>query len=149
MITMQVTRRNLAISQIRAFTLLESLLTLAITCLLILLFSTTFQNTVHVIRGELFVLQFESILKNQQAQAVTGAVSRSLSASNGNVLVNGAVLHVPAETQFSDFEIVFKETGNIQSIKAAKIVIHLPFEGGKQITYQLQLGSGQYKKTIH
>ena len=132
---------------IRAFTLLESLLTLSVTCFLILMFSVTFQKTVHVIRGELFVMEFEMMLRNQQAQAVTSAVPRSLSASNGTVKVNGANQPVPKETQFSDFDITFNKNGNLQSIKQAKIVISLPYEGDKQVTYQLQLGSGQYKKT--
>ncbi|GFH42457.1 competence protein [Lactococcus hodotermopsidis] len=135
-------------SQINAFTLLETLLTLSISCFLILLFSVTFQKTVHVVRGEIFVLQFENILKNQQAQAVTKAEMRSLSSSNGIVMVDGADLHVPKETQFSDFSIAFKENGNLQSIRSAKIVIFLPYEG-KEVTYQLQLGSGQYRKTTN
>lgn len=140
-------RRKHVILQIKAFTLLESLLTLAIACGLVVLFSASFQKTVHVIRGELFVLQFERLLKNQQAQAITNAEVRSLSAVNGSVFVNGSAIHVPKETQFSDFEVKFKASGNIQSIKAAKIVISLPYEGAKCVTYQLQLGSGQYQKT--
>lgn len=132
---------------IRAFTLLESLLTLSVTCFVILIFSVTFQKTAHVIRGELFVLEFEMMLKNQQAQAVTSAAPRSLSAVNGTVKINGANQPVPEETQFSDFDITFNKNGNLQSIKQAKIVIALPYEGGRQVTYQLQLGSGQYKKT--
>ena len=132
---------------IRAFTLLESLLTLSVTCFVIMMFSVTFQKTIHVIRGELFVLEFEMMLKNQQAQAVTSAAPRSLSAVNGTVKINGANQPVPEETQFSDFDITFYKNGNLQSIKQAKIVIALPYEGGRQVTYQLQLGSGQYKKT--
>ena len=132
---------------IRAFTVLESLLTLTLTGFVVLMFSATLQKTVHIIRGELFVLQFEMILKNQQAQAVTNAEPRSLSSFKGVVKVNGVRQPVPKETTFSDFEVTFKENGNIQSIKDAKIVISLPYESEKQITYQLQLGSGQYKKT--
>ena len=132
---------------IRAFTLFESLLTLTLTCFVVLMFSATLQKTVHIIRGELFVLQFEMILKNQQAQAVTNAEPRSLSSFKGVVKVNGVRQPVPKEMTFSDFEVTFKENGNIQSIKDAKIVISLPYESEKQITYQLQLGSGQYKKT--
>ena len=132
---------------IRAFTLFESLLTLTLTCFVVLMFSATLQKTVHIIRGELFVLQFEMILKNQQAQAVTNAEPRSLSSFKGVVKVNGVRQPVPKETTFLDFEVTFKENGNIQSIKDAKIVISLPYESEKQITYQLQLGSGQYKKT--
>jgi competence protein ComGD len=129
--------------------LLETLLTLAVACLITGVFSITFQKTAHVIRGQLFVLQFENTLKQQQIQAITKAEPRSLSSTNGSVMVNGAALPVPKETIFSDFVITFKENGNIQSIKNAKIVITLPYEADKQITYQLQLGSGQYKKTTN
>jgi competence protein ComGD len=54
-----------------------------------MMFSVTFQKTIHVIRGEYFVLEFEMMLKNQQAQAVTSAAPRSLSAVNGTVKING------------------------------------------------------------
>lgn len=139
--------RNQKFRQIRAFTLLESLVTLSVSCLIILLFTNTYQDTLHRVRGQLYVLQFENKLKHQQAQAITRAETRSLSATNHVVKMNGQVLETPKETLFSDFNITFKENGNIKSIKAAKIVITLPYEGDKQLIYQLQLGSGQYKKT--
>jgi competence protein ComGD len=56
---------------------------------------------------------------------------------------------VPNETKFSDFDITFNANSNIQSLKEAKIVITLPYESGAKISYQLQIGSGQYKKTRH
>lgn len=139
--------RNQKFRQIRAFTLLESLVTLSVSCLIILLFTNTYQDTLHAVRGQLFVLQFESKLKHQQAQAITRAETRSLSATDYVVKMNGQVLDTPKETLFSDFNITFKENGNIKSIKSAKIIITLPYEGNKQVIYQLQLGSGQYKKT--
>ena len=139
--------RNQKFRRIRAFTLLEALVTLSVSCLIILLFTNTYQDTVHAVRGQLFVLQFENKLKHQQAQAITRAETRSLSATNHVVKMNDQVLETPKETLFSDFNITFKENGNIKSIKAAKIIITLPYEGDKQIIYQLQLGSGQYKKT--
>jgi competence protein ComGD len=60
------------------------------------------------------------MLKNQQAQAVTSAAPRSLSAVNGTVKINGTNQPVPEETQFSDFDITFNKNGNLQSIKEAK-----------------------------
>jgi competence protein ComGD len=139
--------KNLKSLHFEAFTMFEAMLTLAITVMVIGIFSLTFQKAVHVVRGELFVLEFENILKNQQVQAVTTSEAKSLSASNGVVTVNGEVLQTPEETSFSDFSITFNPNGNLQSISDAKIVITLPWEADKQITYQLQLGSGQYKKT--
>lgn len=147
MSTTEKIRRNHVRSRISAFTLLETLLTLSVTCFLILIVSITFQKTVHIARGELFVLEFEMILKDQQAQAITNAESKSLSAINGTVKLNGVKLQVPKETQFSDFDITFKSNGNIQSLKEAKIVITLPYENETKISYQLQIGSGQYQKT--
>ncbi|PCS05641.1 competence protein ComGD [Lactococcus piscium] len=123
------------------------MVTLSISCSIILLFTNTYQDTLHAVRGQLFVLQFESTLKHQQAQAITRAETRSLSATDHVVKMNGQVLDTPKETLFSDFNITFKENGNIKSIKSAKIIITLPYEGNKQVIYQLQLGSGQYKKT--
>ena len=127
MSTIRRTQQNHVKFQARAFTLLESLLTLSVTCFLILVVSVAFQKTVHVARGELFVLEFETILKDQQAQAITTARSRRLASVNGIVKLNGT----------------------IQSLKEAKIVITLPYESGAKISYQLQIGSGQYKKTRH
>ena len=139
--------RNQKFRQIRAFTLLEALVTLSVSCLIILLFTNTYHDMLHRVRGQLYVLQFENKLKHQQAQAITRAETRSLSATNHVVKMNGQVLETPKETLFSDFNITFKENGNIKSIKMAKIIITLPYEGNKQLIYQLQLGSGQYKKT--
>ncbi|QIW52404.1 hypothetical protein GU337_11240 [Lactococcus raffinolactis] len=95
------------------------------------------------------MLEFETILKDQQAQAITTARSRRLASVNGIVKLNGTKLQVPNETKFSDFDITFNANGNIQSLKEAKIVITLPYESGAKISYQLQIGSGQYKKTRH
>lgn len=133
--------------RISAFTLLETLLVLAITCSIILLFEAKFQQTIHVVRGELFVLEFENKLKQQQSQAITKAEARKITAINNVIQINGEGLLVPEETIFSDFDITFKANGNIQSIKRAKIVIRLPYHGDQTISYQLQLGSGLYKKT--
>lgn len=68
---------------IRAFTLFESLLTLTLTCFVVLMFSATLQKTVHIIRGELFVLQFEMILKNQHMK-----IDYSLAATSLKGIVN-------------------------------------------------------------
>ena len=133
--------------QIRGFTVLETLLVLTITCSFIILFETSFRQTVHLIRGELFVLEFENKLKHQQSQALTRAEVRTISATDNVISLNGELLIVPLETIFSDFNITFKANGNIQSIKRAKIVVQLPYHNNKTITYQLQLGSGLYKKT--
>ena len=72
---------------------------------------------------------------------------RTISATDNVISLNGELLIVPLETIFSDFNITFKANGNIQSIKRAKIVVQLPYHNNKTITYQLQLGSGLYKKT--
>lgn len=133
--------------RISGFTLFETLLVLAITCSIILLFETKFQQTIHIIRGELFVLEFENKLKQQQSLAITKAEDRKITAINNMIQINGEGLLVPEETIFSDFDITFKANGNIQSIKRAKIVIRLPYHGDQTISYQLQLGSGLYKKT--
>lgn len=144
---LKIKEKRQRFQQTRGFTVFESLLVLTITCSFIILFETNFRQTVHIIRGELFVLEFENKLKHQQSQAITRAEVRKISATNNVISLNGEVLLVPKETIFSDFDITFNPNGNIQSIKRAKIVVQLPYHDNQTITYQLQLGSGLYKKT--
>ena len=53
----------------RAFTLLESLLVLLIISFITTLFSSEIIQTVHLFKGELFVLQFENFYKRSQEAA--------------------------------------------------------------------------------
>ena len=133
-------------SQIRAFTLIESLLVLAITSFIIVLFSTSLSNVVHLVRGELFVAQFEQLYKNTQFQAAATGQKQALAVTSGQLSYLGKQLKVPTEVDFTPFSVKFDEAGNNSSLQ--KIKIYLPYEH-KNVVYQLEIGSGKYKKTIN
>lgn len=131
---------------IRAFTLLESLLVLMITSFVLLLFTGSITKIVHVVRGELFVVQFENNYKNVQFLATATRQPQLLSASGNKLICGNKMNSIPPEVRIDAFSIKFDEKGNNSSLK--KLNIFLPFEQ-KTISYQLEMGSGKYKKTIN
>jgi competence protein ComGD len=137
---------NNAKSAIRAFTLLETLLVLAISSFVIIMFTVTVDNTIHIVRGELFVAQFEHSYKHTQFQAAATNQALTFSAANRILMVGeDAEIEVPEEAELNDFSVKFDAQGNNSSLK--KITLKLPYER-KSVTYQLEMGSGKYKKTI-
>lgn len=131
--------------QIRSFTLLETLLVLGISSFIIVLFSFSMGKTVKIVKGELFVSQFENIYKNSQFRASAFREETILSAQGQQLKSGRDVIEVPEEAEISDFSIKFDKYGNNSSLK--KIMIYLPDES-KTVIYQLEIGSGKYKKTI-
>ncbi|MFV0556563.1 MAG: competence type IV pilus minor pilin ComGD [Lactovum sp.] len=129
----------------KAFTVLESLLVLMISAFLLFSFSLSFENTLHVIKGELFVARFEQAYKDTQLQASALVEVRTFSVSNGILKAGDEKIEIPEEVLVSDFAIKFNKQGNNSSLK--KITIYLPNQS-KKITYQLEMGSGKYKKKI-
>ena len=130
--------------KISAFTLLESLIVLGITSFLIMAFSSNLLRTVHIVKGELFVLQFEQIYKNTQNVALLKNQTQILKVQNGEIDEEHKI-QIPQETQFDNFSVKFD--GKSGNTKIQKFSIYLPYEK-KKITYQIQLGSGKYRKTV-
>jgi len=134
-----------AASRIKAFTLLESLLVLSITSFLVLLFTGVTTKAVKVVRGELFVASFEQHYKDAQFLAGATGQPETIAAEGKNLTYGGQKMTIPEEVSLSTFSISFDKNGNNSSLK--KIVLRLP-EEGKTISYQLEMGSGKYQKTI-
>ncbi|MFC4652899.1 competence type IV pilus minor pilin ComGD [Lactococcus nasutitermitis] len=132
--------------QIRAFTLVESLLVLGITSFVIIVFSSSLLQTIHIVRGELFVLRFENLYQNAQEDAGLLGENETILAKNKSLFCENEKIEVPDEVQFNDFNITFNEKGENSSLK--KIQLNLPYEN-KKIIYQLEMGSGKYKKSIN
>jgi len=132
--------------RIRAFTLIESLLTLFVVSGVLLLFSSNFTKIIHIAKGELFVLQFEQIYKDTQYDAGLENQSKILSVNDGQIFYKNKNISIPDEVKFDDFSIKFDSKAGNSSLQ--KIKIYLPYEE-KTITYQLELGSGKYKKKIN
>ncbi|QDK70051.1 competence type IV pilus minor pilin ComGD [Lactococcus protaetiae] len=131
--------------QIRAFTLAESLLVLTVISFLTLIFSSVLTKTVHLVRGELFVLQFENLYKNTQEDAALLSTREDFGVSQSFLTYENHRLKIPDEVRISDFSIQFDEQGENSSLKKIKIL--LPDEQ-KTVSYQLEMGSGKFKKTV-
>ncbi|MDR0298651.1 MAG: type II secretion system GspH family protein [Streptococcaceae bacterium] len=127
------------------FTLLETLLVLSITLFLVTMFSFTMTKSVHIVRGELFVAEFEEQYKNTQLRASAFRKELEFSASGNKLIAGGQVIKIPEEVKVDNFKIKFDKYGNNSSL--AKLRLHLPCET-KTISYQLEMGSGKYKKTF-
>lgn len=124
----------------RAFTLLESLLVLLIISFITTLFSLEIIQTVHLFKGELFVLQFENFYKRSQEEAALLQKSESLVAKNQELICEDRSITIPKEVA-----VKFDDKGENSSLQ--KLTISLPYEK-KFITYQLEIGSGKFKKKI-
>lgn len=146
MITMTRIKMNSAISMIRAFTLLESLLVLLIVSFITLFFSAELTQTVHLFKGELFVLQFENLYKISQENAALQSSSKNLESKNGKLIYENKEIDIPKEVEMAEFLIKFDEKGENSSLQ--KIKVYLPYEK-KTILYQMEMGSGKYKKKIN
>ncbi|GAB2028043.1 competence type IV pilus minor pilin ComGD [Lactovum odontotermitis] len=132
-------------SPIRAFTLLETLLVLMITSFVAIMFSVTIGSTIHVVRGELFIARFENSYKHAQFQAAATNQALTFSSAGGFLTSGNEKVEIPQEAEISDFSVKFDSYGNNSSLK--KITLSLPYEH-KNVIYQLEMGSGKYKKTI-
>lgn len=131
--------------RIKALTLLESLLVLFLCSSVLFLFSGSVKQSVRIARAEIFILQFERLYKDTQRMAGLKGQQQTLSASNGTLYSKEEVLKVPEEVEINDFSITFDQKSGNSSLQ--KITIFLPYQK-KTISYQLEIGSGKYKKKI-
>jgi len=122
--------------KIKAFTLIESLMVLSVTSFILILFSNSFMHTVRVLRGELYLVQFEQVYKFIQLKAIATQTPQE---------VTQETLPVPKEVKCENYRIKFTADGKNTTLP--KIVFYLP-ETQKTVTYQIQMGSARYKKTI-
>ncbi|MQW23585.1 competence protein [Lactococcus sp. dk322] len=142
---MQKIKMRLAASLIKGFTLIEALLVLMITSFILLYFSSELTKTVKFVQNQLFILTFENAYKDTQADAGLLGIPTSFSSKNKILMSRSQKIDVPNEILIDDFNIIFNEKGENSSL--SKIKIRIPSEN-KTITYQLEMGSGKYKKTI-
>ncbi|WEV60785.1 competence type IV pilus minor pilin ComGD [Streptococcaceae bacterium ESL0729] len=132
--------------QIRAFTILESLLALSIVSLILLLSSKSLTQVLSKVEGELFVLKFEKIYRDTQLQSMVTRRRESLEIKDGIIYYLNRKLKIPSMVSFEkSYVINFSERGSNSSLQ--KIDIKFPLQN-KQVSYQLYMGSGKYKKTV-
>ena len=131
--------------RIKGFTLLESLLVLFICSFVIMVFAGSVRQGIRVVRAEIFVLQFERLYKDTQYLASLKGESQTLQSIKGYLRSQEEELRIPEEVEVNDFSITFDKNAGNSSLQ--KISLYLPYQE-KTVSYQLEIGSGKYKKKI-
>ena len=131
--------------RIRAFTLLESLIVLSLTVFLLQVFAGTFSKTLHIVRGQLFLLSFEETFRATQREAILRQQEQKF-AFKGGQFQAAVKLDLPKEVEVQDFKISFDEKGGNSSLQ--RLRVRLPYEN-KEVHYQLEIGSGKFKKKVY
>ena len=130
-------------SRLKAFSLMESLLTLVLVSFLTLSLSGTVQGLFRKSQETLFVLSFEQVYVDSQKLALSTRQDIFLELEGSQVSNGYQELNLPASIQLvQPLTLHFQETGGNSSL--AKVQFQ---SSDGLVTYQLYLGSGRYKKT--
>ncbi|WP_318150622.1 competence type IV pilus minor pilin ComGD [Streptococcus parasuis] len=126
----------------KAFTLLESLLTLGVVCFLALLLSGSVHTAFQVVQEQVFLLEFESLYKDSQELAARTQEKVALRIAGEEVSNGYQIISLPPNVSIVEEKtIVFQDDGGNSSLE--KISFKMSH---KTIKYQLYIGSGRYKK---
>lgn len=127
---------------VKAFTLLESLVTFFITSMLILLFSGSIQSSFQAFEKRLFFIQFETFYLESQKLAAARQEKLTLKMSQEGIESDGNHLKIPAGLQLEkDMNLVLDSKGGNSDLK--KVTFSYD---GKKVEYQLNIGNGKIKK---
>ena len=136
-------RTRLQQSRLKAFSLMESLLTLVLVSFLTLSLSGTVQALFRKSQETLFFLSFEQVYVDSQKLALSTRQDIFLELEGSQVSNGYQELNLPASIQLVQPQTLhFQETGGNSSL--AKVQFQ---SSDGLVTYQLYLGSGRYKKT--
>lgn len=126
----------------KAFTLLESLLTLGVVCFLALLLSGSVHTAFQVVQEQMFLLEFESLYKDSQELAARTQEKVALRIAGEEVSNGYQIISLPPNVSIVEEKtIMFQDDGGNSSLE--KISFKMSH---KTIKYQLYIGSGRYKK---
>ena len=128
---------------LRAFTLIESLLTLAISCFMIIMLSGSVNHIFQSVDETLFFLSFEKLYRDTQKLASVKQESQTLQISQDAISNGVTSVRIPKTVSVAqNYQLVFDKAGGNSSL--TKIQFHTE---NQAINYQLYIGSGNYKKT--
>ena len=134
---------NLKNKTVFAFTFLESLVTLGISCFIIMLLTGTLNGIFQNMEEKLFFLSFENLYRDTQKLASVSQQNLMLTISQEEVSNDFSNIKLPSSVKVDNtYQINFDKTGGNSSL--AKLTFQTP---DKEVNYQLYLGSGNYKKT--
>lgn len=126
-----------------AFTILESLVTLGITCFMVMSLSGSLNGIFQSVEETLFFLSFENLYHDTQTLANVNQRAMTLTISEDAISNGVSKVSLPRQVKVGDTkQIVLSKEGGNSSL--GKVVFQLQ---DKEIYYQLYLGSGKYKKT--
>ncbi|MGT2682701.1 competence type IV pilus minor pilin ComGD [Streptococcus porci] len=133
-----ITKLNL-----KAFTLLESLLTLFIASFLVISLSGSIQGVFQDVEERLFFLSFEHLYRDSQQLSLAQKSDVTLSVTASGIRNSNADLAIPTSVSLLDEKIInFDAKGGNSSLTKVRFAT----DDGI-VTYQLYLGSGKYQKT--
>ncbi|MFZ2713994.1 MAG: competence type IV pilus minor pilin ComGD [Streptococcus suis] len=126
----------------KAFTLLESLLTLGVVSFLALLLSGSVHTAFQVVQEQVFLLEFEFLYKDSQELAARTQEKVALRIAGEEVSNGYQIISLPPNVSIVEEKtIIFQDDGGNSSLE--KISFKMSH---KTIKYQLYMGSGRYKK---
>ncbi|WP_066916823.1 competence type IV pilus minor pilin ComGD [Streptococcus sp. DD12] len=130
--------------QVSAFTLVESLVTLAVTAFLVMLTSGVVTRVYQTVEEGLFFASFESLYRHGQKLSNSLQSPQEVTIAGGLVSGPDSRIVVPTTIRAkADYEIRFNQTGGNSSLQKIQFTCR-----GKTVSYQLYIGSGRYKKSI-
>lgn len=142
---MTIIKRIKAIARYRtkAFTLLESLCVLFLMSFLLLSLSSSVKGIFARVQEELFFLSFEQLYRQTQRLAISRQKEMLFSIDQESISNQDSQLKLPkGMTVDKAYRLKISQSGGNSSL--SKIVFTSQH---KTVTYQLYIGSGNYKKT--
>ncbi len=129
---------------VRAFTLVESLVTLAVITFLVMVTSGAITRVYQTVEESLFFASFESLYRHGQKLSNSLQSPQRVTVSRGLVSGPDSRIVLPATISAkADYEITFDQSGGNSSLQKIQFICR-----DKTISYQLYIGSGRYKKSI-
>ncbi|MGT2716508.1 competence type IV pilus minor pilin ComGD [Streptococcus respiraculi] len=140
---MQKTQTSLVQSSLRAYTLIESLLTLFMISFVTILLSGSVHSIFTGVEEQVFFLEFERMYKTSQQLAISSNRPVVLDFTASTISNGYDRLKLPSTVQLRQAQqvLVDHHGGNSSLAKIEFLTKE------KKISYQLYLGSGNYKKT--
>lgn len=130
-------------TQSKAFTLLDSLLTLAVTSFVVVGLALSINHVFASVEEQLFFADFEQLYVEAQTLSAIQERPSQLTVSSVGIQSEHRLLPLPKTLRFEGQQsIQFDRDGGNSSL--AKLVFYTK---DKAVKYQLQLGSGKYQKT--
>ena len=128
--------------QIKAFTLLESLLTLGIVSLLCWLLAGSVHQAFGQVEETLFFSEFERVYQETQKMSIAKEERALLSIDHGGVHSPYQELPLPKGVEVvREKQLTFDPAGGNSSLTK------IQFQTEKVVTYQLAIGNGKIKKS--